>query len=71
MGLTPVMILLTVFTIATLIMIDKLLTYDDSPDGSDRFAGRGGFVLYVVMIMLAWVLLLSKDMASTFIYFQF
>ena len=71
MGLTPVMIALTVLTIATLIMIDKMLTYDDLPDGSDRFTCKGGFVLYVVMIMLAWVLLLSKDMASTFIYFQF
>ena len=71
MGLTPVMILLTVFTIATLIMIDRMLTYDDAPDGSQRFVGSGGFVLYVVMIMLAWLLLLSKDMTSTFIYFQF
>lgn len=71
MGLSPVMILLTVFTVATLMMIDKMLKYEDIPDGSYVLTKNGGFVLYVIMIMLAWLLLLSKDMASTFIYFQF
>ena len=71
MELTPVMILLTVFTIATLTMIDRMLRYEDTEDGSRALTQNGGFVLYVVMIMLAWLLLLSKDMASTFIYFQF
>ncbi|MBR3680492.1 MAG: MBOAT family protein [Clostridia bacterium] len=71
MGLTPVMILLTVFTLATLIMIDKMLTHGDEEDGGYVLTKNGGFVLYLFVIMLAWLLLLSKDMASTFIYFQF
>ncbi len=71
MGLSPVMIFLTVFTVATLIMIDKMLKYEDAEDGGYVLTKNGGFVLYVLMIMLAWLLLLSKDMASTFIYFQF
>lgn len=71
MGLTPVMIILTVVTILTLTMIDKMLKYEDCEDGGYVLTKNGGFVLYVMMIMLAWLLLLSKDMASTFIYFQF
>ena len=71
MGLTPVMILLTVFTLVTLIMIDKMLTHGDEEDGGYVLTENGGFVLYLFVIMLAWLLLLSKDMASTFIYFQF
>ncbi|MBQ2793192.1 MAG: MBOAT family protein [Clostridia bacterium] len=71
MGLTPVMILLTVFTLVTLIMIDKMLTHGDEEDGGYVLTKNGGFVLYLFVIMLAWLLLLSKDMASTFIYFQF
>ena len=65
------MILLTVFTLATLIMIDKMLTHGDEEDGGYVLTKNGGFVLYLFVIMLAWLLLLSKDMASTFIYFQF
>lgn len=71
MGLTPVMIILTVVTVLTLTMIDKMLKYEDCEDGGYVLTKNGGFVLYVMMIMLAWLLLLSKDMASTFIYFQF
>ena len=71
MGLTPVMIILAAVTILTLIMIDKMLKYEDGEDGGYVLTKNGGFVLYVMMIMLAWLLLLSKDMASTFIYFQF
>ena len=71
MGLTPVMIILTAVTVLTLIMIDKMLRYEDLEDGGYVLTKNGGFVLYVMMIMLAWLLLLSKDMASTFIYFQF
>jgi hypothetical protein len=54
-----------------LIIIDKLLTYGDEADGSELLVGRGAFVYLVWMILLSWLLLLSKDMISTFIYFQF
>ena len=41
------------------------------PDGSEVLTRRGSFVLFVWMILFAWAVLLSKDMTSTFIYFQF
>ena len=71
MGLDLAGILTTVFTVLTLIMIDKMLTYDDSPDGSQVLVERGGFVYYVWVIIIAWLLLYSKGTESTFIYFQF
>ena len=71
MGLSLVPVLMTVLSILTLIMIDRLLTYDDLPDGSEVLTRRGSFVLFVWMILFAWAVLLSKDMTSTFIYFQF
>ena len=71
MGLTPVAILLTVFSILTLVIIDRMLTYDDGPDGSAVLCSRGSFVYYVWIVVLCWTLLLSKNMESSFIYFQF
>ena len=71
MGLGTVQIIMTVLSILTLIMIDRLLTYDDSPDGSNVMIKNGSFVYYVWIILFAWAILLSKDMTSTFIYFQF
>ncbi len=70
-GMSPVSLCMTVLSILTLIMIDRLLTYDDSPDGSAVLTKNGAFVLYIWMILFAWAILLSKDMTSTFIYFQF
>ena len=71
MGLGIVEILLCVLSIATLTMIDRMLKYEDSADGSYILTRNGSFIYYVWMIMLAWAILLSKDMSSTFIYFQF
>lgn len=71
MGLTTVAILMTALSILTLILIDRMLTHDDSPDGSDALVRRGSFVYFVWIVFFAWALLLSKDMMSSFIYFQF
>ena len=71
MGLGAVEILMTVLMIATLIMIDHLLKYEDVEGGSYVLTRNGSFIYYVWMIMFAWAILLSKDMSSTFIYFQF
>ena len=71
MGLGMVEILTTVLMIATLIMIDHLLKYEDVEGGSYVLTRNGSFIYYVWMIMFAWAILLSKDMSSTFIYFQF
>ena len=71
MGFTQVGIVFTVLSILVLLMIDRLVTYEDGEDGSDALCERGGYVYFVWIIMLAWMLLLSNDMTSTFIYFQF
>ncbi len=71
MGLTPVAILMSIFSILTLVIIDKMLAYDDGPDGSSVLTSRGSFVYYVWIVLLCWTLLLSKNMESSFIYFQF
>lgn len=71
MGLDLTAILTTVLAILTLVLIDRLLTYEDTPDGSDVLTKNGAFIYFVWIILFAWGVLLSKDMTSTFIYFQF
>ena len=71
MGLELIPILMTAFSILTLIIIDHLLVHSDAPDGSSALVKRGSFVYFVWIVVFAWALLLSKDMMSTFIYFQF
>ena len=71
MGLTPVMMIVSALSFLTLLMIDRMLKYEDVPDGSDTLVRSGGFIYYVWMIMFIWAFALSKDMTSTFIYFQF
>lgn len=71
MGFTSVSILTTVLLIVTLFMLDRLLTYDDAPDGSAALTRGGAFVYYVWIVMFVWAILLSKSMTGTFIYFQF
>ncbi len=71
MGLDLTGILMTVLSVATLILLERLLTYSDEADGSDHIVKNGVFVYYVWIVLFAWVLLLSSGMSSTFIYFQF
>jgi D-alanyl-lipoteichoic acid acyltransferase DltB (MBOAT superfamily) len=71
MGVDLTTALLMITSVVLLFLIDRMLTYDDSADGSDVLTARGGFVYFVWIILLSWALLLSKDMISTFIYFQF
>jgi len=71
MGITAVGAVTTVASLLTLLMIDRLLVYEDREDGSEVLVGKGSFVYFIWVILLAWVLLLSKDMSGTFIYFQF
>ncbi|MCQ2413878.1 MAG: MBOAT family protein [Clostridia bacterium] len=68
---TLIAILTCVLSVLILLMVDRMLTYDDSVDGSDYLVRNGAFVYYVLIILFCWGLLLSRNMASTFIYFQF
>ena len=71
MGLDAVAIAMTVLSILTLIMLDRMITYEDERDSSDVLVKHSSFVYLVWIVIFAWALLLSKDMMSTFIYFQF
>ena len=71
LGFDPVAAVTTVALIALLILIDNMLTYDDSEDGSAIFTKNGAFIYFIWLVLIAWALLLSKDMISSFIYFQF
>jgi D-alanyl-lipoteichoic acid acyltransferase DltB (MBOAT superfamily) len=71
MGLDLVAILMCIFSVLTLIIIDKLTLWSDEPDGSAILVKHAGFVYFLWVIMFAWAILLSKDVVGTFIYFQF
>lgn len=71
MGLDLTAILLCALSIFVLYVIDRLHVYGEEPDGSGMLVRRGAFVYFVWIVFIAWTLLLSKDMVSTFIYFQF
>ena len=71
MGLGVVQIAMTLAVIALLLLIDHMLAYRDSDDSSAVLTRSGAFVYFVWIIFMVWTLLLSKDMISTFIYFQF
>ena len=71
MGLSLTAIITTALSILTLVMIDTLLVYEDTDDGSEALTKNGAFIYLIWIILFAWGLLLSKDMMSTFIYFQF
>lgn len=64
-------IVMTALSILTLVFIDRLLTYEDEGDGSLVLVRHGAFIYYVWIVFFMWAVLLSKDMTSTFIYFQF
>ena len=71
MGLTPAAILLTVFSILTLLVLDRLILHHDEPCGSGALVRRGVFITVTWIVIFAWTFLMANDMTSTFIYFQF
>ena len=71
MGLTLEMILLTVFSLVLLVLLDRMITYEGEGDTSSSLVKNGAFIYVVWAIVICWCLLLSKNMISTFIYFQF
>ncbi len=71
MGLTLTGALTVVLSLITLLFIDRLLTYDDSADGSPVLVQHGAWVYYLWAILVMWGLLLAQNLTGTFIYFQF
>jgi len=71
MELGLVGILMTLLSILTLIMLERLLVYEDCADGSSVLTKDFSFAYFIWIVAFCWALLLSKDMISSFIYFQF
>ena len=65
-------IILTVLSIATLIIADRLVVWgEDGRDGAYALTDGGSIIVFTFVIAVMWMLLLSKGQDSSFIYFQF
>ncbi len=71
MGLGASEIIISILSILILILLDGLLDYEESCRGSAVMTKDLGFVYIIWVMLFAWMFLFSKDMVSTFIYFQF
>ena len=70
-GLSAVNILLILSAFLILLILDNMITYEGDGDGSEAIVFGGAFVYVIWVILIVWLLLFSKDMISTFIYFAF
>ena len=70
LGLSTVMLLLILASFLVLLILDNLVTYDENKSSEAVVLG-GSFVYIIWVILIVWLLLFSKDMISTFIYFAF
>lgn len=70
-GLSLETALLIAFSLVILFFLDRMVSYDTLSLKPDALVKNGAFIYSVWAIVIVWCLLLSKDMISTFIYFQF
>ena len=64
--------LILVFAFAIMLIFDRILCADiEYIDGKKHITDNGGFIYVIWVVALVWILLIAKDMISTFIYFQF
>ena len=71
MGLGAIEIATVIVSVLLLILLDRMHAYDAEASQSDFMVKRGAYLVFLWVIILAWALLLSSDMESSFIYFQF
>lgn len=71
MGIGLAEALLIIVSVTALTILDRILVYEDTADSSHLMVKDGAFIYVIWVILIFWALLLSKDMSSTFIYFQF
>lgn len=76
MGLSTVGIVTSAVSLLLLLLIDSAVVYGEEREtgnelSSDLLVKNGSFLYFVWLILFAWLLLYSKDVVSTFIYFQF
>ena len=71
MGIDVYRALLIVISVITLLILDRALVYGDERDNSHVLTKNGAFVYFIWTVIICWVLLVSRDMVSSFIYFRF
>ena len=76
MGLNWTGALTSILSVVSMVMLDRLVTHEEQPkpDGtyvSDRAVYRGRALIMIWIVLVAWMVLLAGDGASSFIYFQF
>ena len=70
MGLNLISVLTIVSSIAVMLMLDNLIAYSGK-DGSAAVVKSGAAFYFVWVIAVIWLLIASRDAASSFIYFAF
>lgn len=73
MGITPMLGAICAVSILLMVIFDRIVVYDGAEisASSHLVIGNGMFIVITVVILLSWYFLLSSDMVSNFIYFQF
>ena len=76
MGLNWTGALTSVLSVACMVMLDRLVVHEEQPQAngtyaSDRAVYRGRALVMLWIVLVAWMVLLAGDGASSFIYFQF
>ena len=71
MGLSLSGGMICLLAIGIMLILDRIVDYENESSYSEVMVKDGGFVYLLWAIILAWIFLFSKDMISTFIYFQF
>ena len=64
--------LIIVLSFAIMLMLDRVLSRtDDASLNEPSITDKGGFIYVIWVVLFAWIMLIAKDMISSFIYFQF
>ena len=71
LGLSFTALLTVAVSLVLLLILDRMVVYEEEKDGSAPILENGGFVFVVWSVLLVYMLLLATDRVSTFIYFQF
>ncbi len=76
MGLNLTGVLTSILSVASMVLLDRLVTHEEQPQpdstfASDRAVYRSRGLTMIWIVVAAWMVLLAGDGASSFIYFQF
>lgn len=71
LGLTEVGLVITILSLCMLWLLDRTVGHGDEADCGKALFSRYTVILVAWCVMLAWTILMTHDLGSTFIYFQF